>query len=137
MKYFKQFPEIHSRHLEPIVPDLKNEFSIANILPVHVLHQSKTGRVLLVHSKASKSKYALKYMYKWKLAKFGEEEGFLSMLHRFSRMNLIDNVVKYYCAVDSSTLVFFYMQFYQSGSLLFHMRRLKTLSEDVCKKIVS
>ena len=43
--------------------------------------------------------------------------------------------MKTHYVLDTSTLVLFYNQFYIGGSLLFHMRRHKCLSEDLTKKI--
>lgn len=136
-KYFKVFPEILNVNADSQDQLQRSEYSIANIVAINVLSASKAGRVVLVQSRATKNKFALKYWYRWKLAKFCEDEKFLKLMDILARYSQMDNVVKYLCIVDSNSLVFLYMPFYGGGSLLFHMRRLKTLNEDICKKIVS
>jgi hypothetical protein len=118
-KYFKAFPEIYCGWLEPITPQIKGEFAIANIVPQSVLHVSKLGRIVLVQNKISKNKMVIKCMYRWKLVAFNEEEKLLKVLYKFSRFVTgdlhkaqSDNIANYYCTVDSTSLVFMYMKFY-------------------------
>lgn len=89
-----------------------NEFNMKDIEPLSVLSASKVGRVILVQNKTTKNKYAVKYMYKWKLVKFNEEERFLEILYKLPRTKDIDNIAKYYSVQYIPTLVLFYMPFY-------------------------
>lgn len=119
VRYFKTFPEIYCVWLEPVTPQIKGEFSISNIVPQSVLFVSRTGRIVLAQNKLSKNKMVVKIMYRWKLVTFNEDEKLLKLLYKFSRFvdplhqkTQCDNVVNYYCSVDSSSLVFIYMKFY-------------------------
>ena len=69
----------------PTPGDNPSEFDAKMIEPILVLHSSKIGRVLLVQNKQTKNKYALKYFYRWKLVKYGEEEKLLKVLHRLAQ----------------------------------------------------
>jgi serum/glucocorticoid-regulated kinase 2 len=136
-KYLKAFPDVFNPSADLANPQLKQEFSVQNILPLNVLNVSKVGRVLLVKSKNTGNTFALKYLYRWKLVNFNDEDDYLKIISRLSRLKNYDNVVKYKCVIDSSSLLLIYMEYYQGGNLLFHMRRLKTFSEDLCRKLLS
>jgi serum/glucocorticoid-regulated kinase 2 len=69
----------------PSPGDNPSEFDVKMIEPILVLSSSKIGRVLLVQNKQTKNKYALKYFYRWKLVKFGEDEKLLALIHKLNR----------------------------------------------------
>lgn len=115
----------------------ESEFAFKNIEPLCVLHSSKVCRVLLVKNKLNGEKYALKYLYKWKLAPIDEDEAYLKRVYKLANYRNVDNIVNYHSIIESSTLTFFYMKFYIGGSLMYHMRKMKTLSEELCRKILS
>ena len=48
----------------------------------------------------------------------------------------MSNIVKLYGVIDSSSLVFFYQEFYAGGSLFFHLRKKSNFDQDTTKKIV-
>ena len=133
--YFKVAPNVSEIH--------QNEFVASELEPLSVLYSSKVGRVVLVQNKKSKMRYAFKYIYKWKLVKFSEDEKLLKVVYSLGRLvgyshqKNRENLVKYYAVQECSTLVVVVMQFYTYGNLLYHMRKLKTLREITCKKLLS
>lgn len=137
IKYFRHFAELYCEWLEPVDPQKKAEFSITNLVPIAVLSAGKCGRIVLVQNKISKNKMVAKAMYRWKLVNFSDDEKLLKVLFKFRRFNQWDNIVNYYCCIDSSSIVMIYMKFYVGGSLLFHMRRMKGMGEELSRKIIS
>ena len=72
--------------MEPNVSEIhKNDFLMHDLEPCSVLYSSKMGRVVLVQNKRSKRRYVLKYIYRWKLVKFNEDEKLLKVLYMLAR----------------------------------------------------
>lgn len=69
----------------PSPGDNPSEFDAKMIEPILVLSSSKIGRVLLVQNKQTKNKYALKYFYRWKIAKYGEEEKLMKVFYKLNK----------------------------------------------------
>jgi hypothetical protein len=113
--YYKVDPNASEIH--------KNDFLMQELDPFSVLYSSKMGRVVLVQNRRSKRRYVMKYIYRWKLVKFTEDERLLKILYTVSRFvcdthqKNQEGFAKYYCVQECSTFVIFMMDFYQCAPL--------------------
>jgi len=113
--YYKMEPNASEIH--------KNDFLMHDLEPCSVLYSSKMGRVVLVQNRRTKRRYVMKYVYRWKLVKFTEDEKLLKILYTLGRFvgathqKNMDGFAKYYSLQESSTFVIFMMEFYQSPPL--------------------
>lgn len=72
--------------LEPNISEIhKNDFLMPDLEPCSVLYASKLGRIVLVQNRRSKRRYVMKYIYRWKLVKFTEDEKLLKILYTLGR----------------------------------------------------
>ena len=95
-----------------------------------VIAKNSYGRLTLGTNVVSQSKVVIKCFYKWKLAKWEDDDLFHKLALGITKFKQEDGIVELLRASTTPTFLLLVFKFYRYNSIYYHIRRMNKFSEE-------
>lgn len=127
------FFEREHQFTQTIFSDTSCRLALKDLTYKKVINKSRYGRVVVARDIKTKRNYAVKYLHKWKISEWNQDDLFQKLSLRLSKFkdSIYTARLRYACTTRAFLIIV--TDFYKGGSLHFHIREKGMFSEEVVR----